>query len=307
METMLGRGKRPPSTTGDRRLTGVNLVSNRRRGRYSAIVALFVVLSVVVAGCGSGGSAQHPALGHIHGLGVNPADQTLYAASHHGLFRISGEDDPEQIAGRTQDFMGFTVVGPDHYLASGHPGPDDTEQPANLGLLESTDGGQTWNAVSLSGEVDFHAMEGKHDRVYGYDSQTGQLMTSADRQNWERLAILGIADIAVAPDRPDEIIATTEQGPARSTDGGRTFSVLSDAPTLTLVDWPDSGRLFGVAPDGMLHVSSDRGVNWARRGQVTRKPAAITTFGDSDVYVATEDTIQHSRDSGATFEVVQRF
>jgi hypothetical protein len=86
----------------------------------------------LVAACGSGGDADQPgqlnqpALEHVHGLGVNPADGKLYVASHHGVFRVDGQGDAEQIARRTQDFMGFTIVGPNHFLASGHPGPTTT-------------------------------------------------------------------------------------------------------------------------------------------------------------------------------------
>lgn len=265
------------------------------------------VCIALLAGCGGEDDARHVALGHVHGLGVNPADGTLLAASHHGLFRVTGTSEPQQIAGRTQDFMGFTIVGPDHFLASGHPGPDDNTQPPHLGLIETTDGGQTWNSVSLSGEVDFHAMEAKHGKVYGYDSQSGQLLSSSDRSNWDRGTGLGIADIAVAPDQPDEIIATTRQGPARSTDGGRTFTMLANAPLMSLVDWPDTGRLVGVAPDGTIYASSDRGANWARRGQVTGGPTAIVAVGDTDIYVATDETIQRSGDDGATFTVFQQF
>jgi hypothetical protein len=271
--------------------------------------ATLAVLLALLAGCTpeSGKDQNAVALGHIHGLGVNPADETLYAASHHGLFRVTGDKEPEQIAGRTQDFMGFTIVGPNHFLASGHPAPDDTSQPPNLGLIDSTDGGQTWTSVSLSGEVDFHAMEAKHSRVYGYDSQSGQLMTSADRHTWDRGARLGIADIAVAPDQPDEIIATTRQGLERSTDGGRTFTSLPGAPTLVLVDWPETGRLIGAGPDGAIYASTDRGVTWTRRGQVGGSPHAITTFGETDVYVATDDAIEYSRDDRSTFEVFEQF
>jgi hypothetical protein len=118
---------------------------------------------------------------------------------------------------------------------------------------------------------------------------------------------MGIADIAVAPDQPDEIIATTRQGPARSTDGGRTFTSLANAPMLSLVDWPDTGRLVGVAPDGTIYASSDHGANWVRRGQVAGSPTAMITFGATDIYVATEDTIHRSSDDGATFTVFQRF
>jgi hypothetical protein len=283
--------------------------------RSRVYFAVFVAAVSILAACGNSGNGTggnsadtgHAALGHIHGLGVNPADGALYAGSHHGVFRISGDGVAEQIAGRTQDFMGFTIVGPDHFLASGHPGPGDTSQPPHLGLIESTDAAETWTSVSLGGEADFHAMEAKHDRIYVYDSQSGQLMVSTDRRNWDRRAQIGIADIAVAPDQPEEIIATTRQGPARSADGGRTFAVLPNAPILGLVDWPNTARLVGAAPDGTVYVSPDRGVTWTRHGQVAGSPAAITTLGEADIYIATEDTIQRSTDNGATFTVFQRF
>jgi hypothetical protein len=277
------------------------------RGRGLVTLAMSAV--AILAGCGNGNDEgdKQVALGHVHGLGVNPADGKLYAASHYGLFRVSGDAAPEKIAGRTQDFMGFTIVGPDNFLASGHPGPDDSGQPPHLGLIETSDGGQTWTLVSLSGEADFHAMDAKHDTVYGYDSQSGQLMTSTDRHNWDRQSTSGIADIAVAPEMPDEIIATTRDGPSSSTDGGRTFAILASAPILSLVDWPDGDRLLGVAPNGTVYVSTDRGANWTRRGQVSGNPQAITTGGETDIYIATEDAIHRSSDDGATFSVFERF
>jgi hypothetical protein len=270
-------------------------------------VVVLAVSVALLAGCGTGGEARQPALEHVHGLGVNPADGMLYVASHHGVFRIDGQGGADQIAARTQDFMGFTVVGPNHFLASGHPGPDDNDQPSNLGLIESTDAAQNWTTLSLSGEADFHGMEAKHGRIYGYDSQSGQIMISTDMQTWDRRARLGIADLAIAPDQPDEIIATTKQGPARSTDGGRTFTILTDAPILSLADWPSPGRLLGVSPDGVVYLSSDRGATWAPRGQVPGRPGAITTSGEADVYIATDDAIQHSDNDGATFTMYQRF
>ncbi len=65
--------------------------------------------------------------------------------------------------------MGFTVVGPDHFLGSGHPdGRDDL--PPFLGLIESTDAARTWEPVSLLGEADFHVLEASGRRVYGFGS-----------------------------------------------------------------------------------------------------------------------------------------
>jgi hypothetical protein len=60
------------------------------------------------------------AAGHVHGLGVDPSDQTLYVATHFGVVRMT-DDGPERVAERWQDTMGFAVIGPRHFLASGHP------------------------------------------------------------------------------------------------------------------------------------------------------------------------------------------
>jgi hypothetical protein len=284
-----------------------------QRWRRGSAVVVSVMAAILVGACaenggGAGGDGHDGGdanLAHIHGLGINPADGKLYVASHGGLFRVTGEGEPAQIAGRTQDFMGFTVMGPDHFLGSGHPGPDDSEQPPHLGLIESTDAGQTWRSLSLSGQADFHAMEAKHDQVYGFDSQTGQIMVSSDKTSWGQRAQLPLADIAVSPDDADVLLATTQQGVQRSTDGGTTFAPIEGAPVLIFIDWSAKDRLVGVAPDGVVHVSSDGGESWSKGGSVSGGPEAILAHGESEVYVATEEAIYHSADNGKTFSVFQ--
>lgn len=278
------------------------------------LVAVLGTAAFVLAGCGSepeppgdghddGGHAE---LAHVHGLGVNPADGVLFAASHMGLFRVTGDGDPKQVGGLTQDFMGFTVVGPDHFLGSGHPGPS-SDQPPHLGLIETTDGGETWNPVSLSGEADFHTMEAGHGHVYGFDSQTGRLMVTEDKKSWQPRADLPLADIAVSPKDADEILATTQQGVQRSTDGGETFALIEGSPVLYFVDWVAKDRLVGVTPDGVVHTSDDGGASWAEAGSVPGGPQAILGYGESDVYIATEAAILKSTDNGATFTELHRF
>ncbi len=279
---------------------------------------LLVPAATVVLAAACGGPADNGAdtgaghhdddggagLAHIHGLGVDPADGVLYAGSHHGVFRIPADGEPERVS-EVQDTMGFTVVGPNHFLGSGHPGPDDPDRPPHLGLIESTDAGRTWHSVSLSGEVDFHALEAEHGRVYGYDSQTQQLMVSSDRKTWDRRARLPMADFAVHPIHPGELLATTEQGLARSTDGGGTITPVPGAPLLRLVDWPAEDDLVAVAPDGTVHHSTDGGATWTSRGAVPGAPQALTTHGTTGVYVATEAGIHQSSDGGATFTLRQ--
>ncbi|MEJ7704408.1 MAG: hypothetical protein WKF47_12385 [Geodermatophilaceae bacterium] len=47
-----------------------------------------------------------------------PHDGVLYAATHSGLFRLPEGGDPERVANRYQDTMGFTVTGPNTFLGS---------------------------------------------------------------------------------------------------------------------------------------------------------------------------------------------
>lgn len=279
----------------------------RRRSRalligiLVAVTALTVGTVIVVQGLvgQDAPSAGDPVrLEHVHGLGLDPADQAVYAGTHYGLIRIGEDGEASRVAERVQDFMGFTVVGAGRYLASGHPGAGQ-DGPANLGLIESTDGGQTWTSLSLEGEADFHALEARHGLVYGYNA--GSLMVSEDGETWQTRGSLPLADFAVSPTDPDTLLATTEQGLARSTDGGRSFSILPQAPLLQLVSWTDDSVLIGLAPDGATYVSDDDGQSWQQRASVDGQPEAMTA-DDRQVYVALAGgTVVRSTDGGASY------
>jgi photosystem II stability/assembly factor-like uncharacterized protein len=269
--------------------------------------------AVVLAGCGAdtvaGGEGEAHAPGgdvtleHVHGLGIDPADDVLYAGTHHGLVRISPDGELTRIADRVQDFMGFTVVGPQHYLASGHPGAGQ-DGPGNLGLIQTTDGGQTWETLSLTGEADFHALDAAGGMIYGYSG--GRLLVSEDGANWADRGAMRIADLAVDPADPRRVLATTEGGLVVSEDVGESFTAVPDAPLLLLVDIAaDGGSTVGVAPDGTVYVSTDGGRTWAERGSADRAPAALTVDGD-EVYIAVDGAVLASTDGGATFTELYR-
>lgn len=136
------------------------------RLRAAASLTALVLLSSACGQAEPAADAADPGIGHIHGLGVDPADNALYVAGHHGLFRISSADKAERVAGRVQDHMGFTVVGPKTFLASGHPGAPRASDP-HLGLIRTTDAGRTWVTVSAGGTADFHALQPAGGRLPG--------------------------------------------------------------------------------------------------------------------------------------------
>ena len=253
-----------------------------------------------------------PGVVHVHGLGVDPADGGLYAATHSGLFRVPPDGEAQRIANRYQDTMGFTVAGPGVFLGSGHPDPrEDDVRPPLLGLIRSTDQGRTWERLSLHGEADFHALQAAHGRVYGYDATSGTFMVSpsvgADEQEWDRRAQLAVRDFAVSPTDPDVVLATTPQGLAQSTDGGRTWRVGRGAPPVLVLAWGRQDSLYGVDPEGGVHHSADGGLTWAVRGAAGGEPEAVTVDargGAEVLYVAAAGKgILASRDGGRTFTV----
>lgn len=256
-----------------------------------AFVAAVVVALIVVTRPDSGtdtaaGAGQR--LAHVHGLGINPADGDLYAATHFGLFRIGTNGKAERVGDAVQDTMGFTVVGPDHFLGSGHPDPKDTrlrkpDRPPLLGLIESTDGGRSWEPVSLLGEADFHSLVAAHGNVYGYDSTGGRFMVSPDGRQWETRSQIRIGDFAVDPGDGDHLVATTQRGLAESRDGGRSWEPTDGPQRLAFLSWGAKQGLWAVAATGETYRRVDG--RWEPREALAGEPQALLVTSD-ELYAA---------------------
>jgi len=272
--------------------------------RIGAAVAATMAVAGLAAGCGADpdgtGDGASANMEHIHGLGIDPADGTVYAGTHYGLFRIDADGTADRVAGRVQDFMGFTVAGPDTFLASGHPG-EGQGGPSSVGLVESTDAGETWQELSLSGDADFHALEYRHGKVYGFNAMTGRLLMSEDMKSWQEIARVALADFAVSPEDASTLVATTEQGLAVTTDNGKTFAAVDGAPLMVFVSWADDGTLAGVTPDGVVYTSPDPAGPWTGRGSLGGQPEALTAATGKEIYAAAHGTVLRSRDGGDTF------
>ncbi len=296
----------------------------RRPGRRGAHIALLVaapvpVLMILWAGVRIAGRsddrragkvAGDPGVSHVHGLGTNPADGSLIIATHYGSFRIPANDDAAvRIGDSFQDTMGFTVAGPDHFLGSGHPDVAGMQrgQPGRLGLIESTDAGATWTALSLSGEVDFHGLAFAHDRVYGWDSGTGRFMVSSDRRNWDTRSTMDLVGFAVDPDDADHIVGAPADGLTESTDGGRTWTG-ADGPRLVTLSWDPKAGLWGADVSG--HAWHRAGSEWNRAGKLPGEPQAFLATSKA-LFVAVHDEddvtgIYRSTDEGSSWDLRYR-
>jgi hypothetical protein len=266
--------------------------------------AALALLPVTLAACGTSDDVppadegSDHSIGHVHGLGINPADDVLYVAGHHGVFRIEDRT-PIRIADRWQDTMAFTIAGPDTFLASGHPDLRE-DLPPHLGLIESTDAAETWKPLSLQGEADFHAIEIVGDRIYGYDATSGRLMTTTDRETWEPVTTGEYIDLTALPSQPDSVLATTPTGAVYEIRLDGTQRPLAGPPELALIDSTPQGRIVGVTAGGELYSTSRLDDPWKYAGQVPGTPAALAATADA-WHVATDEAILSSTDDGATW------
>ncbi len=298
---------------------GYGKVNTNKRPRLAVAVGVSAGLIAVSAGCtsadsggvGQGGDTESAVVGvelptevsHVHGVGIDPDTGDVLVASHEGLYVLAapggpGEESvvPERI-GPGVDLMGFSVAEPGRYVASGHP-HEGVDMPNPVGLIESRDGGATWQALSRAGESDFHALVATAERVVGFD---GSLRATEDGSTWSTLDE-DIEPFALSmADDGRTVVATTQGGLMRSSDGGAAFAPVEGAPPLALVDWvPDTEVVFGVAPDGGVHRSEDAGATWESTGRIEGEAQALHADAEQLVVVA-DHRVSRSTDAGATF------
>jgi len=236
---------------------------------------------------------------HVHGLTVNPDTSQVLLATHDGLFDVTKQ--PATKIGGTNDLMGFTAGKDGIFYASGHPGPG-SDLPNPLGLLKSSDGGQSWEKLSRQGQSDFHAMTATKTGIVAYD---GELRQSADGQTWNTVAA-GFAPAVLAghPDS-DTVLGTTTEGIQRSTDGGATWSLDKSGPVIQYAAFANPDEAAGVAPDGTTYYSADAGASWTKQGRVDGEVMAIAALKGADgkpwIWAATSDGIVVSTNGGTSF------
>jgi len=271
-----------------------------------------VITALLLLGCGEASdqpsppvTPSDPGVIHIHGVGRNPADDALFVATHTGLFRMGSSDrSPERVAGLYQDTMGFTIVGRDHFLGSGHPGSIENDPPF-LGLIESRNAGNTWRPISLRGDVDFHVLEAEGKTVYGFgsdwDTREARFLRSDDTgRTWTRLTPPeGLIGLAIDPQDPRVSVALGEQRGWISRDGGASWRPLP-IPGGMVTRTRELG-LIAVDLGGIIRTSTEPTGEWNEVGRLPGTPAALEGVGDELLAATHESQVVSSRDGGKTW------
>lgn len=239
-------------------------MSNRRTRHLIAALAALVAFAVADV------ALAQSLRSHVHGLAYAADGRALLIASHGGL--IAYRDGQWRQAGdRTYDLIGLSVTK-DAIYASGH-GPSDRVVGDPIGLVKSTDGGKSWQRLTLAGEAEFHVMDVSFGSGAIYvlnvapNSQMprpGVYFSRDDGKSWRRCAVAGLSPqivrIAAHPLLPSTVAVATENGIFISQDFGEAFRRIGPNVPVSAITFDVSGdHLFFALDDPyrLLRISRD--------------------------------------------------
>jgi hypothetical protein len=184
-------------------------------------------------------------LTHVHGLSYSADGTKIFVPSHQGL-AIYYEKRWYKAPGAQHDYMGFSATR-DAFYSSGHPAPGSTFRNP-FGLLKSTDTGETWRSLGLSGEADFHLMSASYHAgtVYVFNqrpnsqmSHVGLYYTTDDGKTWLQCRAHGLGGnpiaLAVHPLDGRKVAIGAENGLYLSRDRGDSLELLVARRAVTSV------------------------------------------------------------------------
>jgi hypothetical protein len=235
---------------------------------------------------------------HIHHVKV--VEKKVFVLTHEGLYELIGKNEMKLVGKDKLDVMGFTTLGK-ALLASGHPAVG-SKMPNPIGVMKSLDGGLTWKAISLVGKVDFHFLEGAGSDLYGADSQSGNLMYSADSgKTWRSLGANTFTDIAVSPEVSGMAIALKNSELLLTENAFKTSSKIKSALKFTQIEWRNSG-LYALSGNS-LYKSINKGRTWIELSKFKGAPG-ILSASDQMMLVTVGSEIYTSSSAGKKFKIV---
>jgi photosystem II stability/assembly factor-like uncharacterized protein len=264
---------------------------------FRVSLSAFVIIALMALS-NSASAETLDSVSHIHHVKV--VDKKILVLTHEGLYELVKKNDMKIVGKEKLDIMGFTSLGK-ALFASGHPAKG-SKAPNPLGLIKSIDGGLSWKAISLVGKVDFHFLEGAGTDLYGADSQSGDLIYSADSgKTWRSLGANTFADIAVSPKVSGAAIALKDFELLLTENAFKTSSKIKSALKFTQVEWRNSG-LYALSGDS-LYKSTNKGRTWAELSKFKGAPG-ILSASDQMMLVTVGPDIFTSSTAGKKFQII---
>ena len=182
------------------------------------------------------GSSRPPVSGRCGGIVISPTDprHLVLCSGGGGLWGSFDQGTTWQALTDDQPTTSMGAIA----AAPGAPnivyagtGEGDNESTLGVGLLRSSDGGQTWQlmpASALSGTGVFDIEVDPADPMHVWVGTIRNLLESTNGgATWRVVQPVTTWDISINPDDPLEVFAATRAGLIRSTNGGSTWALVA--------------------------------------------------------------------------------
>ena len=284
------------------------------------------LIVLVLSACGGGDSDPEEAAAptaapgtttDIVSIAIDPSDGTLLAGSGPAFYRLPpGAEKPELAKGALSTPKGAGTLTkdvvvrfekPGTIIASGHSG--EAALPPVLGILRSTDKGESWEPISGLGEADYHEIEVAGNRIFALRNEDpGMIQISDDGgKTWDTREAPSVAapiDVAVDPGDPKVWAVSTDQGVFVSTNEGRSWRQ-RDTTFGARIAWGAPDALYAAGKDGKVKKSPDGGASWQEVGSIGAGPKELIVSPKGELYASVSGPeIRRSTDGGATWEKV---
>ena len=271
----------------------------KRVSRNNSVVRFLIFAIIMLPGISNSANAETlNSVSHIHHVKV--IENKVLVLTHEGLFELVGKNEMKLVGKDKIDVMGFTSLGK-VLFASGHPS-EGSKMPNPIGLVKSTDGGLSWKAVSLVGKVDFHFLEGAGSDLYGADSQSGNLVYSADSgMTWRSLGANTFTDIAVSPEISGMAIAIKNSDLLLTDNAFKSTTKIKNNLKITQIEWRKSG-LYALSGSS-LYKSTNSGKIWTKISTFKGVPG-ILSASDQLMLVTVGSDIYTSKNEGKSFKKI---
>ncbi|MEI5921514.1 F510_1955 family glycosylhydrolase [Bacillus sp. TD10] len=202
---------------------------------------------------------------HIHGIGYAGNMPGVSIATHSGI-KVYQNGKWFETKTELHDYMGFQATK-NGFFASGHPEPGaNLKNP--LGLMKSSDGGNTLEKLAFYGESDFHnlAVGYNTEAIYLYNErpnsklQQGFYFSTNNGQDWKNSKLKGLSStihsFSVHPDQSSVVAVSAKNGVYLSIDYGNTFEPFSTSIESTAVTLSNEDAFYAPINKQMITKKS---------------------------------------------------